>query len=52
MQANAFVEDVRIAHRFNRLLLYKANIIHSASAYWGLQDAADKRMTAVFFWMA
>lgn len=49
---NAFVEDVRVAHRFNRLLLYKANIIHSASAYWGLEDAASKRMTAVFFWMA
>lgn len=49
---NAFAEDVRVAHRFNRLLLYKANIIHSASAYWGLEDAASKRMTAVFFWMA
>lgn len=49
---DAFVEDVRVPHRFNRLLLYKANIIHSASAYWGLEDAASKRMTAVFFWMA
>jgi len=50
-QPNAFVEDVRIAHRYNRLLLYNANLIHSASAYWGLEMAA-KRMTAVFFWMA
>ena len=49
---NAFAEDVRVAHRFNRLLLYKANIVHSASAYWGLEDMASKRMTAVFFWMA
>ena len=32
---NAFVVDVSSAHRFNRLLLYKANLIHSASAYWG-----------------
>ena len=51
VQPDAFVEDVRVAHRFNRLLLYKANIIHSASAYGGLEDAASKRMTAVFFWM-
>ncbi len=52
VQPNAFVEDVRVPHRFNRLLVYKANIIHSASAYWGLDDTASKRMTAVFFWMA
>ena len=52
VQPNAFMEDVRVPHRFNRLLLYKANIVHSASAYWGLEDMASKRMTAVFFWMA
>jgi hypothetical protein len=42
---------VRIEHRFNRLLLYRANLIHSASNYCG-QSLAGKRMTAVFFWMA
>ncbi|WP_049622392.1 DUF6445 family protein [Frateuria defendens] len=47
----AFAEDVRVPHRYNRLLLYKANLVHSASAYWGL-DFADRRMAAVFFWMA
>jgi len=47
----SFVEDMRIAHRFNRLLLYRANLIHSATAYCG-QALADKRMAAVFFWMA
>ena len=47
----SFAEDVRIEHRFNRLLLYRANLIHSASAYYG-QVLADKRMAAVFFWMA
>lgn len=47
----SFVEDVRIDHRFNRLLLYQANLIHSATAYWG-HELAEKRMTAVFFWMA
>jgi hypothetical protein len=51
VQPNAFVEDVRVDHRCNRLLVYKANLIHSASAYWG-QELAAKRMTAVFFWMA
>jgi len=49
--AGSFVEDLRIEHRFNRLLLYRANLIHSASAYCG-HDLADKRMAAVFFWMA
>lgn len=51
VRPDAFVEDVRVAHRHNRLLVYKANLIHSASAYWGL-EMATKRMTAVFFWMA
>ncbi len=49
--ANSFVEDVAIEHRFNRLLLYRGNLIHSASGYCG-STLADKRMAAVFFWMA
>ncbi|MFC6593968.1 DUF6445 family protein [Kitasatospora paranensis] len=49
--ADSFVEDVRVAHRFNRLLLYSANLIHTATGYWG-STLEDKRMTAVFFWMA
>jgi hypothetical protein len=49
--ADSFVEDVAVEHRFNRLLLYRANLIHSASDYCGT-TLADKRMTAVFFWMA
>ncbi len=52
VQPNAFAVDVAVPHRFNRLLLYKANIIHSASVYWGMGDAASKRMTGLFFWMA
>lgn len=52
VQPNAFVEDVRVEHRCNRLLVYKANLIHSASAYWGLDGIGSKRMSAVFFWMA
>jgi hypothetical protein len=48
---NSFVEDVRLPHRFNRLLVYHGNLVHSATAYWG-HDLAEKRMAAVFFWMA
>ncbi|MFF8942439.1 DUF6445 family protein [Streptomyces sp. NPDC014864] len=47
----AFVEDVRVPHRANRLLLYHANLVHSASGYTG-RTLEEKRMTAVFFWMA
>lgn len=49
--AGSFVEDMQVEHRFNRLLLYRANLIHSASGYWG-QTLEEKRMAAVFFWMA
>lgn len=49
--ANSFVEDLRIDHRFNRLLVYSGNLVHSATAYWG-HALAEKRMAAVFFWMA
>jgi hypothetical protein len=49
--ADSFVEDVRVAHRCNRLLLYRANMLHSATAYHG-HSLEEKRMAAVFFWMA
>lgn len=49
--ADSFVEDIAVPHRYNRLLLYSANTIHSATGYWG-STLEDKRMTAVFFWMA
>ena len=48
---NSFVQDMAIAHRFNRLLVYRSNLVHSATAYWG-HELAEKRMAAVFFWMA
>ncbi|MEU9364737.1 DUF6445 family protein [Streptomyces avermitilis] len=47
---DAFVEDVRVPQRYNRLLLYTANMMHSATGYWG-SELEEKRMTAVFFWM-
>ncbi|GAA1243599.1 hypothetical protein GCM10009665_38040 [Kitasatospora nipponensis] len=49
--ADSFTEDVRVAHRYNRLLLYSANMIHTATGYCG-STLEEKRMTAVFFWMA
>ncbi|MEU8435102.1 DUF6445 family protein [Streptomyces sp. NPDC029216] len=48
---DSFTEDLRVPHRYNRLLLYSADLIHSATGYWG-STLEDKRMTAVFFWMA
>lgn len=49
--ADAFTEDVRVPYRYNRLLLYSASLIHTATGYSG-STLEDKRMTAVFFWMA
>ena len=40
-----------LAGGVDRMLLYRANLIHSATAYCG-QAPAQKRMAAVFFWMA
>ncbi|MGW4645622.1 DUF6445 family protein [Kitasatospora sp. NPDC004289] len=49
--ADSFTEDLAVPHRYNRLLLYTANLIHTATEYWGA-TLEEKRMTAVFFWMA
>jgi hypothetical protein len=47
----AWVEEARVENAFNRLLVYKAALVHSATAYFG--DAApDRRLTITFFWMA
>ena len=46
----AWAEDVAVPNRFNRVILYRADLVHSASAYFGEQHE-QKRMTAVFFWM-
>lgn len=48
---DAFVEDVRVPNRFNRLLVYTASMIHSATGYCGT-GILEQRMAAVFFWMA
>ncbi|MDI1253603.1 DUF6445 family protein [Thermomonas sp.] len=48
---DSFVEDVSIPYRYNSLLLYQSNMIHSATAYCG-DTLEAKRMAAVYFWMA
>ena len=46
-----FDEILEVPYVFNRLLAYKADIIHSASAYFGWRhELASKRMAVVFFW--
>ena len=47
----AWHPEVAIPNVFNRMLLYRADLVHSATAYFGTEPA-DRRMTAVFFWMA
>ena len=45
----AWKEDVAVPNVFNRLLLYRSDLVHSATRYFG-RVHADKRLTAVFFW--
>lgn len=47
----AWQPELSVPNIFNRLLLYRADLVHSASAYFG-HDLQTKRMTALFFWMA
>ena len=47
-----FALDEAVDHRFNRLLVYRADLIHSATAYWGGDAPAGQRMAVVLFWMA
>jgi hypothetical protein len=47
----SWFEEVSLENRFNRVVLYRSDLVHSASTYFGVEHA-DKRMTATFFWMA
>ncbi|WLT33194.1 DUF6445 family protein [Geothrix sp. PMB-07] len=47
----AWHPELSIPNVFNRLLLYRADLVHSATGYFG-HDLLTKRMTALFFWMA
>jgi hypothetical protein len=45
-------EDLEVPNVFNRLLVYKSDLVHSATAYFGWDhEPGSKRMAAVFFWM-
>lgn len=44
-------EDVEVPNVFNRLLVYKSDIVHSATAYFGwAHELGSKRIAVVFFW--
>ncbi len=48
---SAWVEDITVPNAFNRILLYRSDLVHSATSYFGREDP-EKRMTVLFFWMA
>ena len=44
-------EDVEIHNVFNRLLIYKSDIVHSATSYFGWHhELGSQRIAVVFFW--
>ena len=43
--------DVNIDNNFNRLILFKGDIVHSASKYFG-REKREKRLAITFFWKA
>ncbi|HEY3197195.1 MAG TPA: DUF6445 family protein [Nitrospirales bacterium] len=44
-------EDVEVHNAFNRLLVYKSDIVHSATSYFGWHhELGSQRITIVFFW--
>lgn len=47
----AWYLDKSIDNKFNRLILFKGNMVHSASKYFG-KDKRDKRLAITFFWLA
>jgi hypothetical protein len=46
---HAWEEEVEVTNVYNRLLIYRPDLVHSATAYFG-SDHHRKRLTAVFFW--
>lgn len=47
----AWMPELSLRNIFNRLVVYRADLVHSATRYFG-QGLEDARMTALFFWMA
>ncbi|WP_108945201.1 DUF6445 family protein [Shewanella halifaxensis] len=48
---SSWYEDLSIENKFNRLILFKGNIVHSASGYFG-KEKREKRLAVTFFYMA
>ncbi|WP_447972585.1 DUF6445 family protein [Nitrospira sp. Kam-Ns4a] len=53
MEPGQWQEELEVPYRFNRLLVYRSDLVHSATAYFGsAYELASKRMAIVFFWKA
>jgi hypothetical protein len=51
MDPTMWEEELEVPYVFNRLLVYRSDIVHSATAYFGWgHELASKRMAVVFFW--
>ncbi|NMH64914.1 DUF6445 family protein [Shewanella salipaludis] len=50
LPSSAWYLDQTIENKFNRLILFKGNMVHSASAYFG-KEKREKRLAVTFFWM-
>ncbi len=48
---SSWYEELSIENKFNRLILFKGNIAHSASGYFG-KEKREKRLAVTFFYMA
>lgn len=46
---HAWEEEVEVTNVYNRLLVYRPDLVHSATSYFGT-EFNFKRLTAVFFW--
>jgi hypothetical protein len=47
---SAWYLDETLDNQFNRIVLFKGNMVHSASAYFG-KEKREKRLAVTFFWM-
>jgi hypothetical protein len=51
VEPTMFEEVLEVKYVFNRLVVYRSDLIHSASSYFGCgHDMTAKRMAVVFFW--
>jgi hypothetical protein len=48
---SAWKADVSIPNVFNRLIVYRGDLVHAATSYFGFEKRT-KRLTVTFFWRA